>query len=147
MTLVKVNSPIAKTFDGLVNDIFSDMPMNFGNAFRTDTLNFPPVNIVEKNDAYLLDVAVPGMDKADFNVKLDGDMLTISADKKEESTEEKEKYVRREFSHRSFKRTFTLDDARIKAANISARYENGILKVTLPKKDEVKAVTKEISIS
>ncbi len=146
MTLVKVNSPIAKTFDGLVNDIFNDFPMNFGNSFRNEALNFPPVNIVEKNDAYYLDVAVPGMDKGDFNVKLDGDLLTISAEKKEEINDENDKFIRREFSHRSFRRSFTLDDKRINAANINARYENGILKLVLPKKDEVKAITKDISI-
>jgi HSP20 family protein len=146
MTLVKFNNPIAKTFDGFVSDIFNDFPATFGNVFKDDALSFPPVNIVEKADSYHLEVAVPGMEKADFNVKVDGDLLTISAEKKEEKKDESDKHIRREFSYRSFSRSFTLDE-NIKSGNISAKYENGILKLELPKKEKVKVVAKEISIS
>ncbi len=145
MTLVKVNNPIAKTFDGFVGDIFNNFPTSFGNAFVNETLNFPPVNVIEKPDAYYLEVAVPGMEKADFNVKLDGDLLTISAEKKEETKEEDAKHIRNEFSYKSFSRSFTLDE-NIHSANISAKYENGILKIDLPKKEKVKLLSKEISI-
>jgi HSP20 family protein len=145
MTLVKVNNPIAKTFDGLVNELFNDFPTTFGNTLRNEALTFPPVNVVEKADAYYLEVAAPGMDKADFTIKLDGDLLTISGEKKEEKTQENEKQIRNEFSYRSFKRSFTLDD-KINAGNIAAKYENGILKIDLPKKEEVKAIAKEIAI-
>jgi len=145
MTLVKVNSPMNKTFDGLMNEIFNELPVNFGKSIREDVLHFPPANIVEKTDLYKIELAAPGMNKADFNVKLDGKILTISAERKTEAATENEKMIRKEFSSKSFKRSFTLDE-KIDAANITARYENGILTLELPKKEEVKGGSKEITI-
>ena len=145
MTLVKVNNPINKTFDGLMNELFNELPMNFGKSIREDVLHFPPANIIEKTDFYQIELAAPGMEKTDFNVKLDGKILTISTEKKEETKTENEKMIRKEFSYKSFKRSFTLDE-KINAANITARYENGILKLELPKKEEVKNGAKEITI-
>lgn len=144
MTLVKVNNPAAKTFDGLLNDLFNDMPA-FGKTFREDIFGFPPVNITEHANAYHLEVAAPGMEKTDFNLKLDGNTLTISATKKEEIKEDSTKSIRKEFSYKAFKRSFTVDE-KIDAANIAAKYENGILRVQLPKKEETKVLAKEISI-
>ncbi len=145
MTFVKVNNPVAKNFDGLMKDIFNEIPANFGKTFREEVLGFPPVNIVEKDNAYHLEVAAPGMEKTDFTLKLDGTLLTISAAKKEEVRDETLKSIRKEFSYKGFKRSFTLDE-KIDAANIAAKYENGILKVDLPKKEETKAASKEITI-
>ncbi len=145
MTLVKVNNPINKSFDGLMNELFNELPISFGKSLREDVLHFPPVNIVEKNDFYHIELAAPGMEKADFNVKLDGKVLTISTEKKEEKSTENEKMIRKEFSYKSFRRSFTVDD-KIDAANITAKYENGILKLDLPKKEEVKNGAKEITI-
>ena len=145
MTLVKVNNPINKSFDGLMNELFNELPISFGKSLREDVLHFPPVNILEKNDLYHIELAAPGMDKADFNVKLDGKILTISSEKKEEKNQENEKMIRKEFSYRSFKRSFTVDE-KIDATNITARYEHGILKLELPKKEEVKNGSKEITI-
>ena len=145
MTLVKVNNPIHKTFDGFVNELFNDLPMNFGKSLREDVLHFPPANIIEKADQYQIELSAPGMDKADFNVKLDDKILTISAEKKAETTGGTDKMIRREFSYKSFKRSFTVDD-KIDVTNVSAKYENGILTLSLPKKDEVKNGLKEIKI-
>jgi len=145
MTLVKVNTPVAKSFDGLLNDFFNELP-SFGKKWSDDAFGFPPVNITENANTYQLEVAAPGMDKADFNLKLDGNILTISAEKKQETKDETSKAIRREFNSRSFKRSFTLDE-KIEAANIAAKYENGVLKVDLPKKEETKAVAKEITIA
>ncbi len=145
MTLVKVNNPISKSFDGLMNELFNELPASFGKAMREDVLSFPPVNIVEKNDSYNLQLSAPGLEKADFNIKLDGKLLTISVEKKEEKLVENEKMIRKEFSQRSFKRSFTVDE-KIDASGISAKYENGILKLDLPKKEEVKNAAKDISI-
>src|SRR4249920_2011582 len=139
MTLVKVNNPINRSFDGLMNELFNELPISFGKSLREDVLHFPPVNIVEKDDLYHIELSAPGMDKADFNVKLDGKVLTISSEKKEEKKQENEKMIRKEYNYRSFKRSFTVDE-KIDATNISARYENGILKLDLPKKEEVKNV-------
>ena len=145
MTFVKVNSPMNKTFDGLMNELFNELPVNFGKSIREDVLHFPPANILEKGDLYVIALAAPGMEKADFNVKLDGKILTISADKKAETATENEKMIRKEFGYKSFKRSFTLDE-KIDATNISARYENGILTLELPKKEEVKGAAKDIVI-
>ncbi|CAN5804711.1 Hsp20/alpha crystallin family protein [soil metagenome] len=145
MTLVKVNNPATKAFDGLVNDLFNDFPAAFGKTIRQDALSFPPVNILEKGDKYELEVAAPGLQKTDFNIKLDGNLLTISAAKNEEVKNETDKIIRREFSSKTFKRSFTLDE-KIDASSIAAKYENGILTLHLPKKEEVKATTKEINI-
>ena len=145
MTLVKVNNRINRTFDGLMNELFKELPASLGKTMREDVLNFPPVNIVEKDDHYNIQLSAPGLDKADFNIKLDGKLLTISAEQKEEKTAENEKMIRKEFSYRSFKRSFTVDD-KIDAANIIAKYENGILQLNLPKKAEVKNSAKEINI-
>ncbi len=145
MTFVKVNSPMNKTFDGLMNELFNDLPANFGKSIREDVLHFPPANIVEKGDFYKIELAAPGMEKADFNVKLDGKILTISSEKKTEAAAENEKMIRKEFGYKSFKRSFTLDE-KIDATNITAKYENGILTLVLPKKEEVKGGAKDITI-
>ena len=145
MTLVKVNNPINRSIDSFVNDLFNDLPASFGKTMREDVLHFPPVNIVEKTNSYHIELAAPGMNKADFNVKVDDKLLTISAEKKEEKNEENSKMIRKEFSYKSFKRSFTLDE-KIDATTISAKYENGVLQLDLPKKEQVKNAAKEIVI-
>ncbi len=141
MTFAKVNNPGTKNFDGLMKNFFNEIPA----AFRDEVLVFPPVNIIEKNTAYYLEVASPGMEKTDFILKLDGTLLTISATKKEEFKDETSKPIRKEFGYKEFKRSFTLNE-KIDASNISAKYESGILKVVLPKKVETKVASKEITI-
>jgi len=145
MTYVKVNNPINKSLDGLMNELFNELPVSFGKSIREDVLHFPPVNIIESNDFYKIEMAAPGIEKVDFNVKLDGNILTISSEKKIETAAENEKMIRKEFSYKSFKRSFTLDE-KIDASNISAKYENGVLKLDLPKKEEVRNIAKEIAI-
>ncbi len=145
MTLVRTHNPFAKSFDGFMNEIFNEFPGNFGRTVREGVLQFPPVNITEKADTYQLEFAVPGWEKSDFNIKLENNLLTISADKKETVNEENEKTVRKEFSHKAFKRSFYIDE-KIDAVGISAKYENGILLLTLPKKAEAKESSKQILI-
>ncbi|MFN8245036.1 MAG: Hsp20/alpha crystallin family protein [Ferruginibacter sp.] len=145
MTLVKVNNPATRSFDGLMKEFFNDFPATFGKTMREDVFRFPPVNITEKNEAYSIDMAVPGFDKADFQIKLDNQLLTISAEKKEEKNENTDKLIRREFSHKSFSRSFSLDE-KIDADHISARYENGVLMLNLPKKAEAAKSAKEINV-
>lgn len=145
MTLVKVNNPVTKTFDGLMNDIFNDLPATFGKTFREDVLSYPPVNILENPNAYQLEVAIPGLEKTDFNIKLDANILTISSDKKVTEKAETEKVIRKEFTNKAFKRSFTLDE-KIEASAIEAKYENGILILKLPKKEVAKMSSQEITI-
>lgn len=141
MTLVKFNQrPFERTFNTLFEDLFQQYPA----ATQKEWGNVP-VNIKETKDSYQLEVVAPGMEKGDFKINIENNLLTISAEKKTENKVENEKQIRKEYSHRAFSRTFTLDDA-INTADISAKYDNGILHLTLPKKEEVKVVPKEISV-
>ncbi len=145
MTLVKVNNPLSKTFDGMMKELFNEFPAAVNKTVREEVLQFPPVNIVEKTTNYLVEIAAPGFEKADFNIKLEGDILTISTEKKETVSETTDKMIRKEFSYRSFKRSFTIDE-KIDTEHINAKYENGILKIELPKKEVLNAGAKEINI-
>ena len=145
MTFVKAFNPAAKTLDNLMTEIFNDFPSTYGKPWKNGSFNHPPVNIHENKDNYLLEIAIPGFEKTDFNINLEANLLTISSDKKEAEKGENEKLIRKEFSSKAFKRSFTLDE-KIDAAAIDAKYENGILKLNLPKKEVAKEVTKQIAI-
>ena len=146
MTVFKVNNrPVAKSWNGLVNDLFSDFENNFGNAFQTQTSGKAPVNINESESAYHLELAAPGRSKELFTLNVEKNVLTIGYEDKKETETTGLKTIRNEFLITSFKRSFTLDE-KIDTESIDAKYENGILKVTLPKKAEVKPEVKQISI-
>lgn len=142
MTYVRFNTkPFEKSVNSFVDDLMTELPA----LFNTNGSGSTPVNIYEDEKAYKLEVIAPGFDKSDFKVNLDQGILTISAEKKNESKEESPKQVRREYSFRSFKRSFTVDD-KIDASNIEAGYVNGVLTLNLPKKETVKASATEITI-
>ena len=139
-TLVKRNY---SNLSNLFEDVFGDFSSS---NFQRD-LHTPAVNIKESKDSFELEVAAPGLQKQDFQLNVDDNLLTISYEKqtaKQESSESP-KIHRQEFTTRSFKRTFTLDE-KIDADKIVAKYESGILSVTLPKKQEVKVAPKTIEI-
>ena len=129
----------------MMKELFNDFPAAVNKTMREDVLHFPPVNIVEQPGKYQLEIAAPGFEKADFNVKLEANTLTISTEKKESVKEETDKLIRKEFSYKAFKRSFTIDE-KIDGENITARYENGILMLDLPKKEDQKVAAKEINI-
>ena len=147
MTQVKFQRrPFETSLNNLVDDLFSEMPVLFKNGNpQSKWHGFAPVNIKETDKNYSIDVIAPGFEKTDFSVNLDQDILTISAEKKEEKKNDGEKEIRKEYSYRSFKRSFTLDE-KIDGAAIEAKYVNGILTLNLPKKEEVKTASKVISI-
>jgi HSP20 family protein len=101
------------------------------------TLNVPAVNITEKKDEYQVSLAAPGMKKDDFKIDVDGNMLTISSEKEENKEEKDKKFTRKEYSYSSFSRSFTLPEE-INKEKIEAKYEDGVLKIALPRKDEAK---------
>jgi HSP20 family protein len=104
----------------------------------------PAVNVTEDEEKFTLEILVPGFTKEDLKVDLNENLLTISADHKEESTKaETSNYVRKEFSHHSFERSFTLPENTNKEA-LAAKYENGILNVSIPKKVEAKVEVKKL---
>jgi HSP20 family protein len=151
MTQVKFSRrPFETNFNNLVNDLFADVPVLFKNGSQSQWKGFAPVNIKENDKSYILDVVAPGFEKADFKVNLDQNILTISVEKKNEVKEDSDSYrnekqISKEYSYQAFKRSFTLDE-KIDAAGIDAKYVNGVLTLNLPKKEEVKTASKEISI-
>ena len=146
MTQVKMNNrSFGPAFNSMFDELINGLPVLFADEW-SGSKNQVPVNIKEKADAYVLDLAAPGFEKTDFKVNLDGNLLTISAEQKNETAAENEKQVRREFKVRNFKRSFTIDE-KIDATGIGASYINGILTLNLPKKVEVKEAVKEITIN
>ncbi len=142
MTLVKVNNNGHRSLSNFVDEFFQGFPAGPG---REESFGFPPVNIHETADAYHLELSAPGRSKEDFKLGLDNGQLTVAFEKKEENKTEEYKTIRKEFSFKSFKRSSNLDD-RIDADGIQAKYENGVLKLLLPKKAQVKESTKQITI-
>ena len=140
MTLVKNNFRPA-VFNSLFNELLNEFPVYADKA----GLNFPPVNIAENADGYHLELNAPGRNKEDFKLNLDNGLLTITYEKKDEAVREGLKSLRKEFSLQGFKRSFSLED-KIDAAAIQAKYENGLLKIYLPKKAEVKDAAKLIAV-
>lgn len=103
-------------------------------------VNVPSVNIKETSKEYTLEVAAPGLERKDFNIEVENNTLKISAEKEEKKEEKKESngYSRKEYSYNSFSRSFFLPE-NVKEAAIDAKYENGILKVHVPKAKETHA--------
>jgi HSP20 family protein len=142
MTLVKVNNNGHKTLSSFVDEFFQGFPVG---QSREEGFGFPPVNIHETAEAYHLELSAPGRSKEDFSLSVDNGQLTIGFDKKEGTKTEDYKTILKEFSFRSFKRSFNLDE-RIDSNGIQAKYENGVLKLYLPKRAELKESAKQISI-
>jgi len=128
----------------MLSDIFDDLERRFYSPFRNDGF-IPAANIKENEKSFDIEIAVPGMKKEDFKINLENNVLTISSEKEEEKNEEKKNYTRKEFVYGSFSRSFTLPKI-VETEQINAVYENGILNIQLPKKEEAK-VSKEIAIA
>ena len=144
MTHVKFNNNLGqKSFSSFVDEFIQELP---GNLAKDWNSGFPPVNIYETKEAYHLELNAPGRSKEDFTLNVDNGLLTISFEKKEDNKTEDVKTIRKEFSYKSFKRSFNLDD-RIDAGTIQAKYENGVLKLYLPKKEQTKEGSKNIPIA
>ena len=107
------------------------------NNFLSRQVRMPSVNITENKDQYNVSLAVPGMKKDDFKIDVEGNILTISCEKDETKEENEKRYTRKEYSYSSFSRSFTLPDE-VNREKIDARYEEGLLKISLPRKEEVK---------
>ena len=138
MTLLKLNNRLAKGFNS--NPMFTDFLNEiYGDILTPDSKqnSIPGVNISESDDKFTLALAAPGLSKEDFKVNVDEGVLSISAEKKEEVNEVKTQYSRKEFSYTNFKRSFNLPET-VNIEDINASYENGILTLNIPKKDEAK---------
>jgi HSP20 family protein len=126
--------------------IFQDFFKPWDKWFDTDggplsrMMTMPAVNIMEKPDHFEISLAAPGMKKEDFNIDMEGNMLTISAEKEEQKENSDTRHTRREFNFTSFSRSFTLPEGVLKD-KIDASYENGLLRLILPKTDEARRPT------
>ena len=127
--LVKRNNML---FPSLMNELFK--PDWFG-GMENFNGDLPAVNIKEGEKDFMLELAAPGRKKDDFNIEIDNDVLTVSYEVKHEEKKEAENYTRREFTHSAFTRSFTLPET-VDVDKIDAKYEDGILTVALPKKEE-----------
>lgn len=150
MTLVKFNNrknemPTFPTFSNFFDSLFE---REFPDVFKTKAYyTVPAVNVIENKDSFQLELAAPGMNKNDFKLNLNNDVLSIKVEKENEKEENENNYMRKEFSYSSFERSFTLPDS-VNSDNINAAYENGVLKISIPKKEEAKEKpVREISIS
>ena len=135
MAIVRFSNQFPRLLDRFFEgDLFDWSNRNFSDTNTT----LPSVNIKESSEAFDVEVAAPGFSKDEFKIELNNDLLTISSEKHvENETDEGENFTRREFSYQSFSRSFTLPNT-ANSEKIGAKYENGILKVSIPKKEEAK---------
>jgi HSP20 family protein len=138
MSLIKRNENYP-AWSNLFNDIFNRDWLDWTTRNFSDTnTTLPAVNILEGTDSYEVDMAAPGLEKKDFKIELNHGALTISSEKKVENEIRKgQQFTRREYSYQSFSRSFTLPDT-VDSDKISAKYEDGVLKVVIPKKNVAK---------
>ena len=145
MSLVKFSNQYPSLFDRFFeNDLFDWSNRNYSNTNTT----LPAVNIKENGDNFEVEMAAPGFSKEEFKIELNNDLLTIFSEKRvENEVKEGQTFTKREFSYQSFSRSFTLPHS-ADSGKIEAKYENGILRVIIPKKEEAKPLpTRLISIS
>ncbi len=135
MSIVRFSNQMPSMFDRLFeNDMFDWTTRNYSSTNTT----LPAVNIKEDENGYEVEMSVPGFDKNDFKIELNNSLLTISSDKKvENESKEGQCFTRKEFSYQSFSRSFTLPRI-VDGEKIEAKYENGILTVMIPKKEDSK---------
>jgi HSP20 family protein len=132
MNLVKSNNS-TNMFPSLFEEFFR--PDWLGGIQNQSAHNVPPVNIKENETSYEVELSAPGKTKEDFNIEVENEVLTISSQHQSETTQEQGRYTRREFSFSSFKRSFALPET-VNQEDIQAVYESGILRITLPKREE-----------
>lgn len=150
MTLAKLSNNWFPSFPSWVDRFFDGDLMDWNSSnFAGEQSTLPAVNVKENDNEFQIEVAAPGLKKEDFQLHLDNGRLTISSEKKDEKVEkEGEKVTRKEFSYQSFQRSFNVAEDVVNADKIVAKYNNGILYVTLPKREEVKPKpAKQIKIS
>ena len=140
MSLVKTSGRLQNAFPTFFDDFFNRdlFDWRLSNYSGTGT-SVPAVNIRETNEGFNVEMAAPGMEKKDFRIQLEGNMLTISSEKNSESeSQEGENYTRKEFSYQSFARTFTLPKDVVDEEKIMAKYEDGVLRLQIPKREQAK---------
>lgn len=140
-TLVKSNGTLFPAIPSLFDDFFNKDWLDSSSAtWKTMGATLPAANIRETNETFIIEVAAPGMKRDDFKVELQHNVLTISGEVRydPEDNNDQDNYTRKEFSYQSFQRSFTLPENVVEGNKISAKYNNGILSINVPKRDEAK---------
>ena len=139
-TLVRQNPTLFPSLPSLLEDFFNREWADSSLASRSFSATLPAVNVRDDNDQYTIEVAAPGMKRDDFKIELDQNVLTILSHKEESQEEQNEatNYTRREFNYQSFQRSFTLPENKVEGEKIAAKYVDGILRISVPKKEEAK---------
>lgn len=151
MNLVRRND---NWFPSLLDELFTENRLDTPNY---ENFSIPAVNIQEKNTNFVVQLAVPGLKKENFNIEVEDDILKISAEvtsnlsedkeeKEENHTDNETKFTRKEFNYSSFKRSFTLPE-NVNVEDVNATYNQGVLEITLPKKEEEKVLKRMVEIS
>lgn len=136
MTLIRTSD---RLYPALFNNLFGRELMDWNNnGFSADNATLPAVNILENDDQIQIEVAAPGMKREDFKVDLENNRLTVSAEKEDQRNETNDRYARKEFCYSSFSRQFNIPVETINGDKIQATYKDGILLLTLPKREELK---------
>jgi HSP20 family protein len=140
MTLTKRNGNLSNPLPSLWDDLLARDLFDWGNSnFSMAGTTIPAVNVKETADSFEVEMAAPGMKKEDFKVELNNNVLTISSELKHENEEKDgDRYTRKEFSYQTFQRSFQLSKEAVDADNIKAKYENGVLHLSIPKREEIK---------
>ncbi len=138
MTIIRRNSNLP-VWPNFLNDIFNNEWDDWSHRnFSLTNTTLPSVNIKESDADFVVEMAAPGMEKNDFKIEVNMGILSISSEKSSSNNqEEKGKYTRQEFSYQSFCRSFSLPDS-ADSDKINAKYDNGILQIYIPKKEEAK---------
>ncbi|KIA94380.1 MULTISPECIES: Hsp20/alpha crystallin family protein [unclassified Flavobacterium] len=139
MLSIRNNGNNTQSFPSLLDDFFGRELFNWENSnFSSTSTTIPSINIKETDENFEVEVAAPGMDKKDFNVTLNDNLLTISSVKQNEKETVEDNYTRKEFSYQSFQRSFELPNNIVDEEKIKAHYDNGLLHLVIPKKEEAK---------
>jgi HSP20 family protein len=149
--IIKKENARPATFGSVVDQLFQQ---NLDRWFNDESWGFNglqhrttvPVNLRETDKTYELELVAPGLQKQDFQLNFSGDTLTVSFEHKEENTQQdNQRWLRREYRKQSFARTFNIDET-VDVDKASARYDNGVLQLTLPKKEHAQRISRTIDI-
>jgi HSP20 family protein len=147
MTLVRTNNRPEYGLNNYFSSMLNRMLNEEENDLSAKSSFKPAVNILERENDFQMELIAPGMNKEDFRIKFEDERLEISAEFEEQAKEDNANYTRREFVKGSFSRGFRISNEVIDSDKITASYENGILLLTLPKREEAKPKpAKEIAI-
>jgi len=138
MTLIRRSNSLFPSVPSFFDDFFTRDLFDWSNTNMGYGSSLPAVNIKEDENNFEVEVAVPGMNKDDFKIELENNVLTVSTEKEENTASDESNYKRREFRYTSFSRSFSLPESIVDGEKVKAKYTDGVLHIMLPKREEAK---------